>query len=121
MEIDRGKKLKLMLTGALAGLINGFFGGGGGMVLIPMLTGFIGLEDRRSFATSVAVMLPLSTVSAAVYFISGAIPLSSAAPFLIGGLLGGAASGLSFKRIPTALLRRIFALFIIYGGIRSFL
>jgi len=48
-----------VLAGAAAGLTNGFFGGGGGSVLVPMLTRVCGLDQRRAFATSVAVILPL--------------------------------------------------------------
>ena len=47
------------LCGALAGAANGFFGGGGGSVLVPLLTGRCGMDQRRAFATSVAVILPL--------------------------------------------------------------
>ena len=50
---------KSVLAGAAAGLTNGFFGGGGGSVLVPMLTRVCGLDQRRAFATSVAVILPL--------------------------------------------------------------
>jgi len=47
------------VAGGLAGIANGFFGGGGGMVLVPLLTARCGLDQRRAFATSVAVILPL--------------------------------------------------------------
>ena len=76
-----------MLAGAAAGLTNGFFGGGGGSVLVPMLTRVCGLDQRRAFATSVAVILPLCALSAA----SGAdwispppCPISSAALWAAG-------------------------------------
>lgn len=121
MEIDKGKKLKLMVTGAVSGLINGFFGGGGGMALVPLLRGWIGLEDARAFATSVAVMLPMCAVSAAAYWLRVGIDLPSALPYLAGGLAGGIISGLSFKRVPPRLLVKAFALLIIFGGIRSVL
>ena len=52
-------KVRYLLAGAAAGLTNGFFGGGGGSVLVPMLTRVCGLDQRRAFATSVAVILPL--------------------------------------------------------------
>ena len=58
-----GKKLRYLTAGALAGLTNGFFGGGGGSVLVPLLTRYCGLEQRRAFATSVAVILPLCVLS----------------------------------------------------------
>ena len=51
---------KFALAGALTGAVNGFFGGGGGCVLVPLLTGVCGLEPKKAFATSVAVVLPLS-------------------------------------------------------------
>ena len=38
------------VAGGLAGIANGFFGGGGGMVLVPLLTGRCGLDQRRGFA-----------------------------------------------------------------------
>ena len=53
------KSWRYALAGALAGLANGFFGGGGGSVLVPLLTRMCGLDQRRAFATSVAVILPL--------------------------------------------------------------
>ena len=121
MEIDGKTKLKLAVTGAVSGLLNGFFGGGGGMALVPLLRGWIGLEDNRTFATSVAVMLPLCAVSAAAYSLRVGLELSAAWPYLLGGLAGGIAAGMSFKRVPPDLLRRAFALLILFGGVRSVL
>ncbi len=121
MEIDGKTKLKLAVTGAVSGLLNGFFGGGGGMALVPLLRGWVGLEDGKTFATSVAVMLPLCAVSAAAYALRGGISLPAAWPYLLGGLAGGIVSGLSFKRVPPGLLRRAFALLILAGGVRSVL
>ena len=114
-------KAKLLAAGAVSGLLNGFFGGGGGMALVPLLRGWIGLEDKKALATSVAVMLPLCAVSAAVYYFRSGIDLCTAASFLIGGLAGGIISGASFKRLPPKLLIRAFALLIIFGGVRSVL
>ena len=58
---------KYALAGALAGVANGFFGGGGGSVLVPALTRLCGMEQRRAFATSVAVIAPLCALSAVMY------------------------------------------------------
>lgn len=121
MEAGGKKGWKLMITGALAGAVNGFFGGGGGMVLVPLLRGWIGMEDRRAFATSVAVMLPMCAVSAAAYLFRGGLDPAAAAPFLLGGLVGGIVSGISYKRVPPKLLVRLFAALIIFGGVRSVL
>ena len=62
-------KTKYALSGTAAGLVNGLFGGGGGMVLVPLLNGWCGLAGKQAFATCVAAILPLSAVSAAVYLL----------------------------------------------------
>ncbi len=46
---------------------NGFFGGGGGMVLVPLLMSRCGLDRRRAFANSVAIIFPLCALSAVIY------------------------------------------------------
>lgn len=46
----KGILWRYLAAGAAAGLCNGFFGGGGGSVLVPALTGVCGLEQRRAFA-----------------------------------------------------------------------
>lgn len=115
------QKRKSIVSGLAAGAANGFFGGGGGMILVPLLSHWLGLEDRRAFATSLCVMLPLCVVSAAIYFFRAGLDWGTAAPYLIGGLIGGFVGGKIFKKIPVVFLRRAFALFILYGGIRALL
>lgn len=112
---------RFLLAGALAGLVNGFFGGGGGMVLVPMLTRRCGLSQRQAFATSVAVILPLCVLSAAIYWLRGGLDLGAALPYLAGGLVGGLAGGRVFKRLKMVWLRRLFALLLLYGGVRALL
>ncbi len=112
---------KYAVTGALAGLANGLFGSGGGLFLVPLLTAWAGLDQKKAFATSVAVILPLSLVSAAVYFWKGALDLTAAWPYLIGGAAGGLISGRIFQKISIVWLRRLFGLLIVYGGVRAVL
>ena len=107
------------VAGGLAGIANGFFGGGGGMVLVPFLTRRCGLDQRRAFATSVAVILPLCILSSVIYFFRGGLDLTAALPYLAGGLLGGWAGGKLFRRLNMIWLRRAFALLILYGGAKS--
>ena len=49
-------KTKYALSGTAAGLVNGLFGGGGGMVLVPLLNGWCGLEGKQAFATCAAAL-----------------------------------------------------------------
>lgn len=113
------KKWKYGVTGALAGLANGLFGSGGGLFLVPLFTRWTGLPQRKAFATSVAVILPLSAVSAAVYFFKGAMDLSAAWPYILGGAIGGLFSTGTLKRLPVKWLRRGFGALMIYCGVRA--
>ena len=106
------------LAGAAAGLVNGLFGGGGGTVLLPVLTRE--LPGRKAFAVCVAAMLPLCAASAAG-LLSAPPPLWQAAPCLAGGLLGGVLGGLTFGRVPVGLLRKAAGAFMVYGGVRYLL
>ncbi len=116
-----GKKWKFGLTGALSGLANGFFGAGGGLFLVPLLTRWAGLPQRKAFATSVAVIFPLSLVSAAVYLWKGALDPAACWPYLLGGFAGGLVSGRVFQKVPLGFLRRAFGVLILYGGVRAVL
>ena len=107
------------LAGGLAGLANGFFGGGGGMVLVPMLTSRCGLSQAKAFATSVAVILPLCAVSAGIYLFQGKVDFMQALPYLFGGLAGGYLGGKLFKNRNMNRLQKVFALFVLYGGVKS--
>ena len=115
------KRTRYAAAGLLAGAVNGLFGGGGGMVLVPLLRRWCGLEERRAFATCVAVILPLCIVSAAVYVLRRGVDLLLAAPYLLGGLIGGLIGGRLFPRVSAGWLRYLFAGFLLYGGVRYLL
>lgn len=119
-ELKKYGRLAAVLSGSAAGLVNGFFGGGGGMILIPLLVSRCKLPRQKAFATSVAIILPLCILSAGIYFYHGNLDLLSASPYLAGGLVGGLIGGRLFRRISMTWLRRIFALLILYGAWRSF-
>lgn len=110
-----------MLSGSLAGLANGLFGAGGGMVLLPVLEKTTDLKPKELFASSVCIILPLSLVSAGVYFLQGGNFAMEAVPYLLGGAGGGVIAGLLLKRLPTKLLHYILGAFILWGGIRLLL
>lgn len=106
------------LSGMAAGLINGLFGAGGGMVLVPMLIKFCKLQDKKAFSSAISIILPLSLVSLFVYGRHGVFPVSEALPYLMGGLGGGLLGGILFKNLSADFLHKFFGLIILWGGIR---
>lgn len=115
------QKGKYLVSGALAGAVNGLFGGGGGIPLAVLLRKWAGLPDKTALATCVAAVLPLCVVSAVVYALRGALPVREALPYLLGGLAGGFVGGKVFRAVSGLWLRRAFALFLLYGAGRYLL
>lgn len=89
------------------------------MILVPMLVRLLKLEDRKAFATSVAIILPLCMLSSGIYLFRGHLDFMSALPYLFGGTIGGLLGGKFFKKMNMIWLRRGFALLILYAGIRA--
>ena len=118
MEISRTRSA---LSGAAAGLINGLLGAGGGMVLVPLLVGWCGLEDKKAFATAISIILPLSLTSIAVFAMKESLPLGEAWPYLLGGAIGGALGGLLFKRMTANVLHKLLGIVILWGGVQLLL
>ena len=106
------------ISGCLTPMLPAMLGTGMVKVLLVLLTKWAGLEEKKAFATCVAVVFPLCAVSAAVYYLRGGLPLARALPYLAGGLVGGAVGGKLFRSVPNVWLRRIFALFLLYGAWR---
>lgn len=61
------KKAKMFIFGILVGAVNSLLGAGGGMVAVPLLRQS-GLTQKQAQASSVAVILPLSLISAGIYW-----------------------------------------------------
>ena len=80
-----------------------------------------GLDQRRAFATSIAIIAPLCALSASIYYFRGGLDPKAALPYLAGGLVGGLVGGKVFKKLSMVWLRRVFALLILYGGVRALL
>ena len=104
-----------LLAGALAGFVNGFFGAGGGMVLVPLLIWLCRLEDKAAFSSAIAVILPLCIVSIVIYALHDSLPVSDALPYLIGGAAGGVLAGLLFRKMPARALHLILGAVILAG------
>ncbi len=109
---------KTTLAGAAAGCINGLFGAGGGMVLVPLLSLTGELEDEEIFPASISIILPMCFVSLFVGSLHNPLPWSESVPYLIGSAMGGLLAGLAGKRIPTVWLHRVLGVLILYGGWR---
>ena len=111
-------KLLLILSGAVIGMLNGFFGGGGGMVCVPILQKVLGLDAKSSHATAIVVIFPLSLMSAFIYVLNGYIKSFPLVTIGAGVVLGGLLGAFALKFLPPKAVRIIFAVIMFVGGIR---
>lgn len=109
-----------LISGIFIGFINGFFGGGGGMLVVPILSFLFLLPEKEAHATAIFIILPLCVISSVIYIIQGSIDwlqlLYSSIGFIIGGVLGA----LLLKKMNNKVLKIIFSLVMIGAGIKLF-
>lgn len=111
------KKLLPALTGIAIGVVNGLLGAGGGMIAVPMLKK-LGLSQKEAHANAVAVILPISVLSAVIYIIKDYVNLSDAFIYIPTGLLGSLIGAYILNKISPLWLKRIFGILMIYAGVR---
>lgn len=107
-----------ILTGSLIGFVNGFWGGGGGMICVPLLMQIIKLPEKKAHATTLLIMLPLSIASLCVYLLSGNLEIINALKIGAGFIVGGVMGAVILKFISNVWLGIIFSIIIIAGGIK---
>lgn len=118
--MDKKQKVLLIAFGSIVGFINGFFGGGGGMIAVPAMTIIMKTKPKIAHATALAVILPVSIISAITYLLSGDISIELS-PLLLAGagvILGGIIGALLLKKINNKLLIKLFAVVMLVAGIK---
>lgn len=117
--MDPSQILILIGVGMLAGILSGFVGIGGGVVIVPALMYFMGLSQLEAQGTSLAILLPPVGIMAFInYYKAGHInvnyALIIAATFIIGGYIG---SKIALKINPN-IVRFVFGVLMFYVSIR---
>ena len=116
--MKRNYTIWLAAAGAISGTVNGLFGAGGGMVLVPLLTVCQLLEEDEIFPASISIILPICLVSLVFTGIGEGLPFGDALPYLIGSAAGGILAGKYGRKIPVLWLHRSLGVLILWGGIR---
>ncbi len=113
-----GKKVGICIAGAAAGAVNGLFGAGGGMVLVPLLTILTDISEEQTFPSSVSIILPICLISLWSAILKSGLPFTEAWPYLLGSIGGGIIAGLVENKIPVKCLHRVLGVLILWGGVR---
>lgn len=96
--------------GVSAGILSGLIGIGGGIIIVPALVYFYGMDQKTAQGTSLAVLLPPTGLLAFIqYYRSGHVDLKMGVLIVVGALLGGWFGGGFAMSLPQATLRKVFA------------
>ena len=112
-------KAYMALTGALTGLANGFFGGGGGMIVVPLMSFLLKMKTKKAHATALAIILPITVVSAFIYFLSGNFDFATGIPASLGVVGGGVVGAWLLGKLSAKWLTKIFAVVMLVAGVKS--
>ncbi|MBQ7667841.1 MAG: sulfite exporter TauE/SafE family protein [Clostridia bacterium] len=107
----------LSFVGIVAGFVNGLFGSGAGMIILPTLISVFNMDDVKSRGTTIMSVLFLSIISSIFYFKSvGSLQIMWYVS--VGGIVGGIIGAKLVKYIPRGILKISLSLFLIFSGIR---
>jgi uncharacterized membrane protein YfcA len=115
---DARVRVQALLTGALAGLAGGLFGVGGGIVIIPVLTGRFGFTQHQAHGTSLAVIGATALTSIVVYGWHGNVAWGTAIVVAITSVITARYGARLANRLSSRGLARAFAVFIAIVAVR---
>ena len=118
MKGEKQNNILFILLGACIGFVNGFFGGGGGMICVPLLTHFLKLPQKKAHATAILVILPITLFSALVYLFSGKFPVGEGLLVGLGVSVGGILGAVLLKKLSAKSVAGVFALLMIVAGLK---
>ncbi len=104
---------KIAASGTVVGLMTGFFGVGGGFVIVPALVLALGLSMRLAVGTSLLIIAINSAVSLVAHLRTGSLDLAVTGLFVLGGLVGALVGVSLAGRVPQRRLTQVFAALIV--------
>ncbi|MFC7521037.1 sulfite exporter TauE/SafE family protein [Xanthomonas populi] len=113
--LNRSNAPKLIASGTATGLLSGFFGIGGGFLVVPGLMASTGMPILFAVGSSLVAVVSFGLTTAISYASSGLIAWPLAAAFIAGGALGSVLG----SRTATQLADRKGALNLILAGLIS--
>ncbi len=107
----------LVALGFLVGLLAGFMGVGGGFLLVPVITLFLGLSPALGVGTAVLVVMLSSGYGTFIYAGQGLIDLKTVSLLLFGSALGAKLGAKASHVVSEDSLELYFGLMMIFGGV----
>ena len=110
-----------MIAGFFAGIISGFFGAGGGLILVPFMTLILKENEFTARATTIMCIFFMVFTSSFFYFKEKSIDWWIAGKCAFGGIIGGYIGSKLLINLDKKVLEILFIIFLIYAGIKMIL
>ncbi len=111
----------LIITGLLAGIMSGFLGIGGGIIVIPALVYFLDFSQKQAQGTSLAMLLPpIGILAAYNYYKAGFVDVKAAVILISAFIAGSYFSSLIAVNLPEAIIKKIFGIFLLIYAFKLF-
>lgn len=108
-----------LVAGLFAGLMSGLLGVGGGIVMVPLLVGAAGLGQHKAQASSLAAIVPIAAVSAAIFAFDRSVDYRVAALLAAGTLVGAPLGARLMARSSEGLLKLLFGLLVVAIAVQT--
>ncbi len=115
MQTKTVKTAQRITCGVVVGAANSLFGGGGGMIAVPMLAK-TGMDNKRAHATAILLILPVSLLSFILYAVKGFYEPSVLIPTALGVTAGGLLGAKLLGKLPEKTVNLIFAALQLIAG-----
>ncbi len=112
------QNILLILSGIFTGAVNGVFGGGGGMIAVPLLNSLLQKPTNVSHATAILVILPISFASGIMYLFNGYFDAELFIAVGLGVLAGGFFGAELLGKLSAGSITLIFAIIMFAAGIK---
>ena len=117
-RLTQTDKTGRILSGLGVGAANGLFGGGGGMIAVPLLSAQARLNAKQAHATAILVIAPLCLVSAIIYSVNGYFSVQIVIPAAIDNVAGGLVGAALLDKLPPVWVKISFVAVMLAAGIR---
>ncbi|MDE7191476.1 MAG: sulfite exporter TauE/SafE family protein [Clostridia bacterium] len=115
----KGRIILTVIASLFVGVANGLFGGGGGMLVIPIFTILLGLEEKLAHSSAILTILPLSLVSGIVYIVQGNFSIPDGLWVGGGVIIGGLIGTFVMKKLSNNVLKIVFYTLMIIAGVST--
>lgn len=109
--------MKKILIGLIIGFISGMFSAGGGLILVPVCTYVLKMNEKEARATTLFCIVPMVLVTAIIYNKNNFLNWNLGIKCAIGGIIGGIIGSKLLNKISNKYLNIFFILFLFYAGV----